>query len=681
MKAYNEYMNKISVSGTLHQRLVSCVDETRPVHRPFMIKRYTAAFACLAVMLFGVFVMPQLMQNTLTPTPGENPSVSQSGKDMPTPDASSNYTLYFNKADAQSAADIAIPGHFWQELTDEELKAVFPALTKTHSITATANFQSDKSGASLINIDAHAVSDTGLKTYILLVPGEVVLDYGFDAETNASDVLGTPVTAGYFETNPNSKGVRNIIYFATFKLSDIAYYVELDGAEVEKEALKEELTSLIGTLIKGEAADISVFHPIIPELRNDRISLDEARADADFGSYIPETLPEGFAFESATRFINQERNTLFINWTKGMGSISWRVSLLDDNDKTRITSVTNTKNYDLALYPIPRADSVPEELREIVDNPIFPIDELTLDTVRARTYEVSDAGDESGPRMRFSVLCRDILVELSVKGASPEAMFEILQQIAVLTDGKREVGFINTREWANYTVGGDVRNYAESPEKLQELIAFPITEAASAQYSFAKLGKNGEVISGYSLQNQQLAEAIIMDSLIKFSVWYGVDITTLEESYLIRQTFQGSGETHDYYAYLLDDGTAVLQRGAKGMYSVLSQELYSELAESFENLIMDTWPENQYTEGVPKPDFGTMLWMRSDEEQGYFAVAYQQVSKEQIELYIQALMDDSWHTIHDFYENTTIGGLYEKGTHAISLQFAGNQFVMYLSLK
>lgn len=43
---------------------------------------------------------------------------------------------------------------------------------------------------------------------------------------------------------------------------------------------------------------------------------------------------------------------------------------------------------------------------------------------------------------------------------------------AVLTDGKREVGFINGREWADYTVGCDVRNYAESPEKLQCLISF-----------------------------------------------------------------------------------------------------------------------------------------------------------------------------------------------------------------
>lgn len=46
---------------------------------------------------------------------------------------------------------------------------------------------------------------------------------------------------------------------------------------------------------------------------------------------------------------------------------------------------------------------------------------------------------------------------------------------AVLTDGKREVGFINTREWADYTVSEDVRNYAESPEKLQELIGFPLS--------------------------------------------------------------------------------------------------------------------------------------------------------------------------------------------------------------
>ena len=72
---------------------------------------------------------------------------------------------------------------------------------------------------------------------------------------------------------------------------------------------------------------------------------------------------------------------------------------------------------------------MPDDLREIVDNPIFLIDELTLDSVRARTYEVSDSGDEPGRRMNFSVLYENILVEIGSKGASPEAIFEILQQI------------------------------------------------------------------------------------------------------------------------------------------------------------------------------------------------------------------------------------------------------------
>lgn len=428
MKAYNKYMDKISVSSELHQKIMSRTD-AGPQRWPIMIKRYTAAFACLAVVLFGVFTIPKLTQHNVTPTPGDSSSVLQPGSSTPAPDASSKYTLYFNKTDSQSAANIAIRGHFWQELTNEELKAIFPSLAETHGITATANFQSDKSGASLFNIDAHAVSDTGLKTYIQIAPDKIILDYRLEGETKSSDVFGTAVTAGCFETKPNSKGLKNIIYFATFKLSDVAYYVELSGAEADKEVIKNEISEIIGLLIEGGAADLGVFHPVVPELREDRLSLDEARTDIDFGAYLPKTLPNGFVFEDALRYINQEQNALYVNWTKGMGYINWRVSLLDDNDKTRITSVADTKNYDLALYPIPRADSVPDKLREIVENPIFLIDELTLNIVRARSYKVSDSGDEQGSRMRFSVLYEDVLVELSVKGVTPDAMFDILQQI------------------------------------------------------------------------------------------------------------------------------------------------------------------------------------------------------------------------------------------------------------
>ena len=118
--------------------------------------------------------------------------------------------------------------------------------------------------------------------------------------------------------------------------------MELSGAKADEEVVKNEISEIIGLLIKGGAADLDVFHPVIPELRNDSLSLAEARADADFGMYIPETLPKGFGFETQQDLSIRSENTV-INWTKGMGYIDWHVSLLDDEDKTRIISCRQAK--------------------------------------------------------------------------------------------------------------------------------------------------------------------------------------------------------------------------------------------------------------------------------------------------------------------------------------------------
>ena len=91
-----------------------------------------------------------------------------------------------------------------------------------------------------------------------------------------------------------------------------------------------------------------------------------------------------------------------------------------------ITSVDDKKNYDLSLYPIPRADSVPDELHEIVDNPIFEAEELTLEAVYCRAYKVDDAGDTDGWRMRFSVKYGDVIVSISTKGVEPEWVYQQL---------------------------------------------------------------------------------------------------------------------------------------------------------------------------------------------------------------------------------------------------------------
>ena len=115
--------------------------------------------------------------------------------------------------------------------------------------------------------------------------------------------------------------------------------------------------------------------------------------------------------------------------------------------------------------------------------------------------------------------------------------------------------------------------------KLKELSAKDNT--ISVQYSGAKIMEGVEVTELYPM-DEQLAEAIIMDYMIKSTVWKGTDIKTLNECYLIRQTYTEANETHDFYAYLLDDGKAVLQAGLDGFYSIIKDELYYQLVELFD---------------------------------------------------------------------------------------------------
>ncbi len=161
------------------------------------------------------------------------------------------------------------------------------------------------------------------------------------------------------------------------------------------------------------------------------LTFEEAKKDRQFGKYFLQEAPDGFVKESFNRTQHPNiGNVLLGLWYKDLNELRWEVRFLNKNDERRIVAPSEKEKYDLSLYPIPRADSVPENLREVVDNPIFRAKDLTLDLVQARAYSVSDAGDVDGPRMHFSVLYDDnFLVEVSAKGISPEWVYQQLKAI------------------------------------------------------------------------------------------------------------------------------------------------------------------------------------------------------------------------------------------------------------
>jgi hypothetical protein len=106
------------------------------------------------------------------------------------------------------------------------------------------------------------------------------------------------------------------------------------------------------------------------------------------------------------------------------------IARMSPDIQTRVVDVQERETYDLGLYSIPWAESVPAELRDKVTRPVFLWQDLTLDVLRARAYQVQDAGDDSsGYRMNFSVLWGNIVLECRVKGSTPEAVLEMLQSI------------------------------------------------------------------------------------------------------------------------------------------------------------------------------------------------------------------------------------------------------------
>lgn len=341
------------------------------------------------------------------------------------------YTLEFAEVtDGPMMMDWAIPGHFWEELTEEEMTHICDGLRTFDACIEpklNANYNGD---GDLVNVDGYIEMWTGGELYFQAAPGEVTLGCIYWTENEViSDILGIPVSAGYYESSVDD----HTTYYANFAIEDVGYYVELVGGEPEKEVMP----SLIAALIRSGKADFSVLHPTVPQWREDELTEAEAYQDEEFGSYLPKRVPSEFGFEGATRIFyeatatRKETNCLIGMWWHGHDQIWWNISYLAEEDKALMTSTTDTVNYDLSLYPIPRADSVPEELREIVDHPIFKMEELTEEVVARRAYRIDEIGDTDGYRMDFSVLYpENVLVKLNIKGVDPQVVYQMLEEIS-----------------------------------------------------------------------------------------------------------------------------------------------------------------------------------------------------------------------------------------------------------
>lgn len=415
------------VLGSIDENYIQEAETMKKARKPVWLK-WGAMAACVCLLAAAMAAVPNLFPGT-TPAPPDNndfpvqtnPNQSEGTEHI------KPWTVHYNEAASVLLGNHAcIQGIFTEPLNDTELTALTPEICFEY-MTYSGYAEFDTYG-NLLDV-VMEVSTTLPESPVTVALADYCsgFDYVLPEEEKVSVCNGVEYRVYQYESG------HTVTLSARTIMNDIYFVFAMDVPQTHLEQAKEDFQYVLECFAYYEEGkpDLSLITPEeIPELTEQIFNtLSEAQAEPDFGQYLPSELPAGFGEDAIRRFQFQHSNYLSGFWSKGLDHLSWVVSPYTEKDAHRLTSVNHKENYDLSLYPIPRAESVPDELREIVDDPIFDADELTLETVYCRAYKVNDAGDTDGWRMNFCVRYDDIIVDVQAKGVDPEWVY---QQLMVL---------------------------------------------------------------------------------------------------------------------------------------------------------------------------------------------------------------------------------------------------------
>ena len=430
--------------GRIDDDMIQSVEALRQKKKRPAWTKWGAIVACLCLIVASTFVIPRITDPSPSGIPSPNPDGTiQRGDEPdvypdhpilrpgdeeyvspgtePTEIPRTPWTIHYNEVSSMLAANRAyVKGVFTETLNDAELAALMPSA----ELTCSGYARFDDKG-SLLDIEMQ--TETTLPESPIAIS---LTDYffGFDYVLSSAEVISVCNGLDYRAYQYQSGNRVELSAYAI--INDIYFAFSMSVPQDDLEKAKEEFHRVLECFACYEAGkpDLSVIVPEeIPELTEQMFdTLAEAQAEPDFGQYMPSELPDGFGEDAIRRFKFQNSNYLSGLWSKGLENLSWVVTPFTEEDVRRLTGIDEKANYDLSLYPIPRASSVPDELREMVNDPIFMAEELTLEAVYCRAYRGNDTGDTDGWRMKFSVRYGNVMVSVSSKGVEPEWIYQQL---------------------------------------------------------------------------------------------------------------------------------------------------------------------------------------------------------------------------------------------------------------
>ena len=170
-------------------------------------------------------------------------------------------------------------------------------------------------------------------------------------------------------------------------------------------------------------------YSITPAMQHDPLTIYEAYADTSFGRFLPNYVPSHLAFGDARRIVSSDRDSLHINWhAPQVATISWSVNEPDQFFFEILVSTSDREKFDVSLYAIPWMDTVPDDIINYLQHPVFLAEEMSLEVEQARAH-ITGRGGWEDPQMNFSVMFDDAVITIGSSGVTVEQVWEMIVSI------------------------------------------------------------------------------------------------------------------------------------------------------------------------------------------------------------------------------------------------------------
>ena len=353
-------------------------------------------------------------------------------------------------------ASIALPdGSYQVELQEEEIrtifnstepeKAVFPkeewdwtqALGwEDYTLTGRATYDGE---GRLFWLHIWGKHPCGATFTLTLSPDRLPPSCLVEPGRTSNEVNGVEVTAWAEQYDRDGDGETECVCGSQFMAGDVGVRFENTGSpfgseyggqtDLEAGGAQRLNALLVGFALEGEGLNLDGVrtNSQIPAWEETEFtSLQQARSQTAFASYLPQSVPVGYGdFYGRRSYQEGNYDMAWVRWNRGYDDVEVLVRYPENGELPRTVDVGRPQEYDLRLYSIPWSESVPEEYRESVAFPVFSRKDMSQEVVEARGHEK----DTGGLAFAFGVLYPNgVLVEYRCDGLSAQAVWELVRE-------------------------------------------------------------------------------------------------------------------------------------------------------------------------------------------------------------------------------------------------------------